>query len=106
MGQAASGGGAMRPGAPTMRCMKFIANTRRAALFLIAFGIPMALVTACGGGGGAPGAPEDTGTAHAPAKVYALMDPGESPSSIAQFAALTTVDGLAYRARWRDLEPT
>ena len=85
-----------------------------------------ALVAACGGSGDASGQTEATVTAaagaegtgpapagpgepvaaYAPVAVHALMDPGESSSSMAQFAALASVDGLVYRARWRDLERT
>lgn len=69
-----------------------------------------AILAGCGssGGGDAPVAPAGTGTGttYPPATISALMDPGEAPASMSQFAALSTVDALAYRARWRDLEPT
>ena len=97
--------------APSLRVRSFMVNrmnTLRTAYRLVALGFPMALITACGGGGGdTSGTTEGTGSAvYAPAAVYALMDPGESSSSMSQYAAMTSVDGLAYRARWRDLEPT
>lgn len=73
---------------------------------LVGLGISMALLTACGGGGlEIVWTSEPVGTTYAPAAVYALTDPGESAASMSQLAALPSVDGLAYRARWRDLEP-
>lgn len=38
-------------------------------------------------------------------QVFALLDPGESNNAMAQYAALASVDGLAYRTRWSTLEP-
>lgn len=82
--------------------------TLRTVRRLIPFTILLTLITACGsGGGGASGTPVAAAiTTYSPAKVFALMDPGESSVSMAQYAAMATVDGLVYRARWRDLEPT
>ncbi len=80
---------------------------------LIAVG---AVVTACGGGGG--GGSSDSGGVSAAAttaeatsssitgQVFALLDPGESSSSMNQYAARSNVDGLAYRALWKAIEPT
>lgn len=39
-------------------------------------------------------------------KVFALLDPGETATSAAQFAAMPDVDGLAYRERWSKMEPS
>ena len=40
-----------------------------------------------------------------PAKVFALMDVGDPMSMLDGFAERTAVDGLAFRASWRTLEP-
>lgn len=37
-------------------------------------------------------------------RVFALLDPGETTTSAARFAALSSVDGLVYRALWSRLE--
>jgi len=50
-------------------------------------------MASCGGGTG-------------DAKVFALLDPGESTSSATEYAALDSVDGLAFRAAWSRMEPT
>ncbi len=39
-------------------------------------------------------------------QVFALMDPGESSTSMTQYASRSNVDGLAYRTRWSTLEPS
>ena len=44
-------------------------------------------------------------TVPASGKVFALMDPGEASSSMRTYAAMASVDGLAYRSLWRALEP-
>lgn len=51
------------------------------------------------GAAGAPAAPPS------PGRVFALLDPGESAATMRTFAQLKSVDGLAYRAWWRKLEP-
>ena len=51
-----------------------------------------------GGGSAAPNSPAG--------KVFALLDPGESNSNMQTYAAKSSVDGLAYRAVWKSLEPT
>jgi hypothetical protein len=103
------------------------------ALCGVAFGFAL-LINACGGGSGgssaapaaqtqspvpestsepaAPIAPEPTSEAPAPApepshpaKVFALMDVGDSTAVLDGFAARATVDGLAFRTSWNMLEP-
>jgi len=82
-------------------------NTLGTVRRLVALGLSTALLAACGGGSlEIVWTGDDPGTVYAPAAVYALTDPGESAASMSQLAALPAVDGLAYRARWRDLEPT
>lgn len=39
-------------------------------------------------------------------KVFALMDPGESAADLQTYAAMSSVDGLAYRVLWSSLEPS
>jgi Beta-galactosidase len=39
-------------------------------------------------------------------QVFALLDPGESANSMSQYAAMSNVSGLAFRALWSALEPT
>jgi len=77
------------------------------------------LVSACGGGSGdtstsAPPTPpvsapvSEPAPAPAPsqpAKVFALMDTGDSISVLADFAGRETADGLAFRTSWKILEP-
>jgi Beta-galactosidase len=70
----------------------------------------LASLAACGGSGGAgssqvgsaasPVAPSSTG------KVFALMDPQEPAANLQAYAALSSVDGLAYRATWAGMEPS
>lgn len=80
-------------------------NPLRAIASWLTIGIPLALLAACFDGGTTPASNAGGGATYPPARVFALLDPGESPSAMARFAALATVDGLAFRARWRDLEP-
>lgn len=74
-------------------------------------------LSACGGSGSAgsgsseqpvslPTTPVLVQTpAAAAGKVFALMDPGESSSSMQTYAAMAGVDGLAYRSLWSSVEP-
>lgn len=71
---------------------------RRSRLWLP--GIAAAIVAACGGGASLTAPPAATA-----GQVYALLDPGETAASAARFAALASVDGLAFRALWSRLEP-
>lgn len=73
---------------------------RRRGLPAIAIVIASALVAACGGGASLTAPP-----AVPAGQVYALLDPGENAASAARFAAMASVDGLAFRALWSRLEP-
>jgi hypothetical protein len=64
------------------------------------------LTSACGGGsGGTTPAPDQSVPPAQIAKVFALMDVGDSTSVLDSFAARANVDGLALRTSWRVLEP-
>ena len=64
------------------------------------------LASACGGNSGDPSLTGDVSPAqNQHAKVFALMDVGDSSTVLDGFAARTTVDGLAFRTAWRVLEP-
>ncbi len=64
------------------------------------------LTGACGGGsGGTTPAPGQPALPAQVAKVFAVMDVGDSTSVRDGFAARATVDGLAFRTSWRVLEP-
>jgi hypothetical protein len=86
-----------------------MSTAHRWALCARLFGMLVSL-TACGGGGGdtgpAPSAAAPSAPAAAAGKVFALMDPREAPTSMAAYAALASVDGLAYRTTWAAMEPT
>jgi hypothetical protein len=62
------------------------------------------LISACSGGGGSSSQAQPTPTP-VPAKVFALMDAGDTTVRLEEFAALDSVDGLAFRASWARLEP-
>ncbi len=79
-------------------------------VFLFFVGI---FLTGCGGGGRTADVPAlatlqaeggAVTTATAP-EVFALMDPGDDGIVFDSFAALDTVDGLALRLLWRQVEP-
>lgn len=53
-----------------------------------------------GGSGSGSGGTAPTGDG----KVFALLNPGNNSSTASQFAALNTVDGLAFRDRWSKME--
>ncbi|HUX35216.1 MAG TPA: beta-galactosidase [Gemmatimonadaceae bacterium] len=76
-------------------------SSRRAVGLLV---VAMAAVAgaACGGSATAPAAPA---VAVASGQVFALMDPGASASTLQAYAALPSVDGLAFRVLWSSLEP-
>ncbi len=70
-----------------------------------------AALCACGGGAptaapaaAAPASAPTAGTPPSSGKVFALMDPGESALSMNRYAALASVDGLAFRGLWGALE--
>ena len=63
-----------------------------------------AALSACGGGGGSPAMAPAADTLPSSGKVFALMDPGESGLSMNRYAAMASVDGLAFRSLWRALE--
>lgn len=66
----------------------------------------VAMLVGCGSGEDAgAAAPLPPPPSSGSGQVFALLDPGESATSMSQFAQLSTVDGLAFRARWRDMEP-
>ena len=79
-------------------------------VFLFFVGI---FLTGCGGGGRTADVPAlatlqaeggAVTTATAP-EVFARMDPGDDGIVFDSFAALDTVDGLALRLLWRQVEP-
>ena len=80
----------------------------RPLLRCLALCLPL-LTSACGGGsaGGTSPAPAPSQpAAPAPAaKVFALMDVGDSSAVLDAFAANAAVDGLAFRTSWGVLEP-
>ena len=61
--------------------------------------VTLALLAACGGATTMPV------TYATPGSAYALMDPGATTAALQQFAALPSVDGLAFRVLWSQLEP-
>lgn len=61
--------------------------------------VTTATLAACTGAT-SPAAHADSGM------VFALMDPGASTANLRTFAALHTVDGLAFRVFWGSLEPS
>jgi hypothetical protein len=63
------------------------------------------VVAGCGGSGAGPGSAPPAPAAAGGSEVFALMDPGESSTSLQRYSALDSVDGLAFRALWRQLEP-
>ena len=98
-------------------------RTDRPSAHWIALGGLLSLLAACGGGSSdapapAPGPGASTPTpapapapvpvaapAPPPSKVFALMDVGDSSSTLDSFAARANVDGLAFRTAWGVLEP-
>ena len=58
------------------------------------------MASACDGGSDDTSQPPNQS-----AKVFALMEIGDSESVLDNFAAQEMVDGLAYRTSWRVLEP-
>jgi len=54
----------------------------------------------------AKAAPGTSTLAASAGKVFALLDPGESSANMQAYASKASVDGLAFRARWSDLEPS
>ncbi len=83
-----------------------MADLRAVVVFLALAGFVPA---GCGGGNGGASQAATAQAAANPALpvsgVFALMDPGEAGASLDSYAALGTVDGLAFRALWRQLEP-
>ena len=73
------------------------------------FAILLALLAGgCGGGGSGgdtPPVPSQPASPAPTAKVFALMDVGDSTAVLDSFAARATVDGLAFRTAWGVLEP-
>lgn len=61
-------------------------------------------VIGCSSGGG--GSASATPPAAANAQVYALTNPGDNAVELGRLAALSSVDGLAFRAFWSSLEPS
>lgn len=66
-----------------------------------------AVLASCGGGASptASPAPPPAAALASPGEVYALMDPGDGAAQFQHYAAMAHVDGLAFRALWRQLEP-
>lgn len=63
------------------------------------------VLLANGCSGGSSQTPSQTNSPVLAGKVFALMDVGDSTTILNDFAARTTVDGLAFRTAWRVLEP-
>lgn len=63
------------------------------------------LMGGCGGSNDASRAPNQAPPPAQAANVFALMDVGDPVTTLDDFAARTTVDGLAFRTAWNVLEP-
>ena len=66
------------------------------------------LMSACGGGSNNTSSTPNQPTPPLPAqlgKVFALTDVGDLTATLDGYAALATVDGLAFRTAWKVLEP-